>query len=87
MLNINENVAQIPAERRVFLDWRLSLARRLCQIMETNNLTQSELARMVGISEQELDELVHFSTDPPLSLIARIAALSNSDILTWVNTD
>jgi hypothetical protein len=42
---------------------------------------------MVGISEQELDDLIHFAADPPLSLMARIAALSNSDILTWVNTD
>jgi transcriptional regulator with XRE-family HTH domain len=87
MLNIKEIIAQMPLERRIYQDWQFSLSRRLCQIMEANKLTQAQFAVMVGISEQELDDLIHFAADPPLSLMARIAALSNSDILTWVNTD
>jgi transcriptional regulator with XRE-family HTH domain len=87
MLNIKEIIAQMPLERRIYQDWQFSLSRRLCQIMEANKLTQAQFAVMVGISEHELDDLIHFAADPPLSLMARIAALSNSDILTWVNTD
>lgn len=87
MLNIKEIIALIPLEKRIYQDWQFSLSRRLCQIMEANNLTQAEFAVMVGITEQELDDLIHFAADPPLSMMARIAALSNSDILTWVNTD
>ena len=76
-----------PADDRIFTIWQLCLSRRLCQIMEAGNISQPEFANMVGISEEELDDLLHFCADPPLSVLARIQALSKSDLLTWVNTD
>ncbi|MBU3680019.1 MAG: helix-turn-helix transcriptional regulator [Candidatus Kapabacteria bacterium] len=87
MNTLQAHVNQLPAEDNLLFTWQFSLSRRLCQIMEANSLTQTEFAVMVGISEQELDDLIHFAADPPLSLMARIAALSKSDILTWVNSD
>lgn len=87
MLSIAERLAQIPVENRVFYEWQFALSRRLCQIMEAGNITQSALAEMVGLTQEELDDLIHFCADPSLSTMARIAALSHSEILTWVNTD
>lgn len=87
MVNIKEMVEKIPAEERMTFQWQFALSRRLCQIMEGANLTQPEFAKLVGITEEELDDLLHFSADPPLSLMARIQALSKADLLTWVNTD
>jgi hypothetical protein len=55
--------------------------------MEERKISQPEFAKLVGISEEELDDLIHFCADPPLSLMARIAALSNAELLSWVNTD
>ncbi len=87
MLSIKERIAQTPVERRTMYEWQFGLAQRLCQIMEGANLTQPEFAKLVGITEEELDDLLHFSADPPLSLMARIQAHSKADLLTWVNTD
>jgi len=87
MLNIKEKVEHIPAETRTYHRWQFSLSRRLCQIMEERKISQPEFAKLVGISEEELDDLIHFCADPPLSLMARIAALSNAELLSWVNTD
>jgi transcriptional regulator with XRE-family HTH domain len=80
-------VGQLPAEENKFFEWQFSLSRRLCQIMEERKISQTEFAKLVGITEEELDDLIHFCADPPLSLMARIAALSNAELLSWVNTD
>lgn len=87
METIEQLQASQPAEDRIFTIWQLCLSRRLCQIMEAGKMSQPEFAKIVGVSEEELDDLIHFSADPPLSLIAHIQALSKSDLLTWVNSD
>lgn len=87
-MNILEQIsARIAPADRTFYDWQLALATRICQIIETQKLTASEFADKVGVSEEQLDQLLHFCADPPLSTIARIAALTQTDVLTWVNSD
>lgn len=78
---------QVTHEQRVYIDYQMSLAVRIAQIMEQLKMSQAEFANLVGVSEDDIDSLVHFSADPPLSTIARIEALSKSKVLTWVNTD
>lgn len=87
MINIKEAIEKLPAEDNLTFAWQFALSRRLCQIMEAGNISQPEFAKLVGITEEELDDLLHFCADPPLSVLARIQALSKSDLLTWVNTD
>jgi len=84
---IDRILAETEPQDLEFFDWKFKLSTRLCQIMETGSYTQPEFARMVGITEEELDDLIHFCADPPLSLMARIQALSKSELLTWVNDD
>lgn len=79
--------AQVSHEQRVYIDYQMSLAVRIAQIMEQSKMSQTEFANLVGLSEDDIDSLVHFSADPPLSVIARIEALSKSKVLTWVDTD
>ncbi len=78
---------QVTHEQRVYIDYQMSLAVRIAQIMEQLKMSQAEFANLVGVSEDDIDSLVHFSADPTLSTIARIEALSKSKVLTWVNTD
>lgn len=88
VMNIVDQLrAQVTHEQRVYIDYQMSLAVRIAQIMEHLKLSQAEFASLVGLPEDDIDSLVHFSADPPLSVIARIEALSKSKVLTWVNTD
>ena len=84
---VKQMIAEIPADERRFYEWQFSLSNRILQIIEACDISQSEFARMIEISEAELDDLIHMIADPPLSTIARIEALSKSKVLTWVNTD
>ena len=84
---IDRVIAETAKEDLVLFDWQFKLSTRLCQIMEASNMTPSEFARMVNITDEQLDELLHFCSDPPLSLLAQIEALSKSNLLTWANTD
>lgn len=84
---IDRIISETSPEDLKFYDWQFKLSTRLCQIMEAGNFTQPEFARMVGITEEQLDDLLHVCADPPLSMMARIQALSKSELLTWVNTD
>jgi hypothetical protein len=84
---VNQYIDNLPMDERVFFDWQFSLSTRLCQIMEERKISKQEFAQLVNISEAELDDLIHFCADPPLSLMARIAAFSNAEILKWVDTD
>ena len=87
MRTIADRLAEIPIEKRTFYEWQFALSRRICQIMEADNLSQPEFAQRVGITEQELDDLIHMCADPSLSMLARISALSKSELMTWVNAD
>lgn len=87
MHTIAERLAEIPTEKRTLYEWQFALSRRLCQIMEASNLSQPELAQCLGITDQELDDLIHMCADPSLSMLARISAQSKSELMTWVNAD
>lgn len=76
----------VPADL-VFYDWQLALSTRLQQIMESKNVNEKEFAEMIGVTDEELDDLLHFCANPPLSLLARISALTQADLLTWGNSD
>lgn len=84
---VTQMIAEIPADERRFYEWQFSLSIRILQIIEEYNISESDFAHMVNISEEELDDLIHMCSDPPLSVIARIEALSKCKVLTWVNAD
>jgi transcriptional regulator with XRE-family HTH domain len=84
---VDEIISETKPQERTLYSWQFALSLRLMQIMEEQQLTQCEFSSRVGVTEQELDDLIHYRTDPPMSLLARIAAHSNSELLTWVNTD
>lgn len=87
-MNILDRIsAQIPPAHRVFYDWQLALSTRICQIIETRQLSLSEMAHLVDVSEDELNDLIHACADPQMSVIARISALAQCDLLTWVSSD
>lgn len=87
-MNILERIsAQIPPADRVFYDWQLALSAHICRVMETRGLSIAEMAELVGVSQDVLDDLLHSCADPHLSVIARISALTQTNLLTWVNSD
>ena len=79
--------AQIAPADLVFYDWQLALSARLYQIMEAKNVNQQDFAILIGVSDEDLDDMLHFCADPPLSVLARIAAVTQSDLLSWTNND
>jgi|LakMenE18May11ns_1017448.scaffolds.fasta_scaffold9721869_1 transcriptional regulator with XRE-family HTH domain len=79
--------AQLLPEERLLVDWQLSLAVRISQVLEEQQLTLHEFAAKAGISEDKLDALLHSGADPSLSLLAQISARLNTELLFWKDAD
>lgn len=75
-----------PEERR-FHEWQFSLARRIAQVLEERNLSQREFARLARLTDAQVSALLHVGANPTLSVLARISALLDTDLLTWTNSD
>lgn len=87
-MNIIEELAsRLGAEEALYYDWQFSLARRISQIMEERGMSQQDFIKQTGLTESEVDDLLHCGSDPTLSALARISALSDSKLLEWVDMD
>ena len=78
--------AMTPQERTL-QEWQFALSRRLQQIMDEQDISQKELARRAGLTEPQVTAMIHMEANPTLGLLARIAALLDAELLTWINSD
>lgn len=87
-MHIIERLAsKLSPEERKYHDWQFDLARRISQILEERNMTQREFARQTRLTEAQVSALLHCGANPTLSMLARISALLESELLTWINND
>jgi transcriptional regulator with XRE-family HTH domain len=87
-MSIIEELASRPnPEETLYYDWQFSLARRISQIMEERGMSREDFVKQTGLTEAEVDNLLHCGSDPTLSTLARISALLDCELLEFVNTD
>ncbi len=87
MSTIEQLAARLSPEDALYYDWQYELARRIAQILEERGITQREFAKRARLTEAQVSALLHCGANPTLSMLARIAALLESELLTWTNSD
>jgi transcriptional regulator with XRE-family HTH domain len=83
MSRLDSLLTQIKPEDRQFYNWQFALAQCIAQIMESKGLNQREFAKRARLTEAQVSALLHVDANPSLSLLARISALLEVDLLTW----
>ena len=84
---IEQLASRLSPEEALYYDWQYDLARRISQILEERDITQREFAKRARLTEAQVSALMHCGANPTLSMLARISALLESELLTWVNSD
>jgi transcriptional regulator with XRE-family HTH domain len=84
---IKQLASQLSPEESLYHDWQYELARRISQIIEERNITQREFAKRARLTEAQVSALLHCGANPTLSMLARISALLDSELLTWSDSD
>lgn len=84
---IEELASRVRPEETLYYNWQFSLARRIAQIMEERRMSREDFVKQTGLTEAEVDNLLHCGSDPTLSTLARISALLDCELLEFVNTD
>ncbi len=84
---IEELASRLSPEEALYFDWQYALARRIAQILEERGITQREFAKRARLTEAQVSALLHCSANPTLSMLARISALLDTELLTWNNCD
>jgi|LakMenEpi03Aug12_release.lakeMendotaPanAssembly.Ray.scaffolds.fasta_scaffold857420_1 transcriptional regulator with XRE-family HTH domain len=79
--------ATMSKEEQLAQDWQFALARRVAQILEQRSMTQREFAQRARLTDAQVSAILHGGANPTLGVLARIAALLDVEILTWVNSD
>lgn len=87
-MNIVQRLSsKLSPEERLYHDWQFDLARRISQVMDERQLTQREFAKRARLTEAQVSALLHCGANPTLSMLARISALVNCELLHWKNSD
>lgn len=84
---VEQLAARLSPEDALYYDWQYELARRISQILEERGITQREFAKRARLTEAQVSSLLHCGANPTLGMLARIAALLESELLTWTNSD
>ena len=74
-------------EDALFQQWQFALSNRLLQIMEERGLNQRDIALRARLTPAQVSAFMHQGANPTLSVLARISALLDADILQWVDND
>lgn len=80
-------LARRTKDEVVLHTWQFELARRIAQILEEQDLTQTELARRTGLTHAQISALLHSNSNPTLSTLAKIAGYLDVQVLSFINTD
>lgn len=72
-------------DNKLFWEWQFYLARRIVQEMEQRNLSQRDVAKLTQLTEAQVSTILHSSSNPRLSTLARIATGLSINLLTWEN--
>lgn len=87
-MNMIQNILDRQTkEEKLTYEWQFALARRIVQILEEKQITQREFARRARLTEAQVSAMLHADANPTLAVLARISALLETDLLTWVNTN
>lgn len=87
MSTIEELASRVSPEETLYYNWQFYLARRISQVMEERGMSQEDFVKQAGLTESEVDNLLHCGSDPTLSTLARISAVLDCELLEFVNTD
>lgn len=87
MSTLQRLLEQQSPEDALFQQWQFALANRLLQIMEEHGLSQRDIAVRARLTPAQVSAFVHQGANPTLSVLARVAALLDTDILEWVDAD
>lgn len=84
-------LARLLSQRRqdeiVLHTWQFELARRIAQVLDEENMTQTEFASRTGLTHAQVSALLHSNANPTLATLAKIAGYLDQQILTITNAD
>lgn len=87
MSTLRRLLEQQSPEDALFQQWQFALSNRLLQIMEERGLSQRDIALRARLTPAQVSALVHQGANPTLSVLARVAALLDTDLLQWEDAD
>ena len=73
-----------PAER-LLVKWQYTIARNVIRLLEQRGMTQKEFARLAGLTEAQVTNLLTGSPNPTLSTLAKISVALKVDILNLID--
>jgi len=87
-MNILEKLrSETDPEDGLLWTWQFQLAVRIAQILEEKNITQKEFAERTGLTDAQVSAMLHSSSNPTLSTLAKIASRMSTELLVWTDID
>jgi len=78
---IGDMIKNMPVEAGIVQDFRIELAERIVKRLSINGISQSELARKMGVFRSVISDIVRGKKNVTISTIAKISAALSWDLL------
>lgn len=80
-INLQDYLESVPEDVKKEVDWSFAVADKIDTILQEKNISQKELARMMGKTEAEVSRWLSGTHNFTLRTLAKISVAIDSDLI------